>query len=1165
MTAPHGTSRAPIAVAVLCAALAACSKSSSSTPPSNALTIHYHRPAADYAGWAVAVSGGATPASASPSGTDGFGAVFTLEPSAAATVVAFSLTKGGTLDPAGALTVDVSASVREVWVFSGWARAIPRRPPAVPGPNQAAFYYVRPDGAYTGWGLHVWGQLVSGTAWSAPLAYAGTDPELGAGFLIDLTSGNLGNCTAGVICLIVHKGDTKDPGDDIKSWSLATVGNIAFETSGSTAITTYPAPPAAIADASAHLVTRDLLVWRDVPAAAATFELRSTPDGSLVDGGTDVTGGAVLALTPHAGALPGALAAKMPQFASPAWSLYDVDPAQAASIVEALKGQLVAVARAADGAFVKASRVQTSWALDDLYAYDGPLGVTFAGGAPTFLLWAPTARSVRLGVFDAAKAPVADVAMIPEPQGVWSYAGPAAWNGHYYRYALDVFHPATQRIEHVVVTDPYAVNLSTNGLFAQVVDLADPELAPTDWATFTKPALATPEDIVLYEAHVRDFSVSDATVPPARRGKYLAFADDTASDGRAHLATLASAGVTHVHLLPAFDLATVDEDPASRIDEDQPYALACATYYAMPLCGTAGVAGKTVAEVLASFAGDSENQQAVTSAMRGTDAFNWGYDPFHFGAPEGSYASTAEGTAKIVEFRRMVQGLAALGLRVVMDVVYNHTNAAGLGKYSVLDQIVPGYYHRLDLVTGAVQSSTCCANTASERRMMERILVDHTVRWARDYKIDGFRFDLMGHHMKSNLLAVQAALASLTPGSDGVDGAKIYLYGEGWDYGEVQNNQLGVNACQLNMGGTGIGTFNDRLRDAVRGGGPFDSQVMLRLHQGFATGLHTDPNEAALDAAATLAQLQTYLDWIKAGMAGNLRNFRLVAGDGAAKAASAISYGGQPAGYTRAPREAITYVSAHDNQTLWDISQYKLPTGRSMAIRVRDYDLALDTVLLGQGIPFFHMGDDVLRSKSMDGNSYDSGDWFNRVDWTGQGNNWRVGLPPRGDNGANWDVIRQIFADGSIAPAAADVAAASAHFREMLRVRKSSRLFRLSAEADVMKRVDFIPVDPAVAPGVIVMTLTDGTDASCGGALADVDPTRDAVVVILNADVNPHTLTVPGASGFTLHPVLAASTDVVVRAASASGTQFTVPARTTAVFEQLQGASQGTGLRCNTR
>ena len=214
---------------------------------------------------------------------------------------------------------------------------------------------------------------------------------------------------------------------------------------------------------------------------------------------------------------------------------------------------------------------------------------------------------------------------------------------------------------------------------------------------------------------------------------------------------------------------------------------------------------------------------------------------------------------------------------------------------------------------------------------------------------------------------------------------------------------------------------------------------------------------------------------------------------------------------------------------------------------------AIGEAMLGEGVPFFAMGDDILRSKSMDKNSYDSGDWFNRVDWTGQSNGWRSGLPNQPDDSANWGLIKTIFADSSASPSASDIAAASSHFQEMLKIRKSSPLFRLRTKADVMSRVDYSNAGPSQVPGVIVMTITDGT---CAGT--DLDPARDAIVVVVNADKASHAMPVSGATGFTVH------TKSTVTGASFSNGTFTVPARTTAVFEQLQSGGQGAGLPCNT-
>ena len=336
----------------------------------------------------------------------------------------------------------------------------------------------------------------------------------------------------------------------------------------------------------------------------------------------------------------------------------------------------------------------------------------------------------------------------------------------------------------------------------------------------------------------------------------------------------------------------------------------------------------------------------------------------------------------------MVKGINRAGLRVVMDVVYNHTPAAGQDPKSILDRIVPGYYHRLS-PTGSVETSTCCSNTATEHRMMEKLMVESVVTWAREYKVDGFRFDLMGHHSKANMLKVRRALDKLD--------RDIYVYGEGWNFGEVANDARFVQATQLNMAGTGIGTFSDRLRDAVRGGGPFDEDPRI---QGFASGLFTDPNGAAENGTPEQqrARLLLYQDQIKVGLAGNLRDYRFVDRNGQTVTGSQVDYNGQPAGYAAEPDETITYVDAHDNETLFDVLQYKLPQATSMADRVRMNTVALSTTALAQGPSFWHAGTDLLRSKSLDRNSFNSGDWFNRIDWSYEDSTWGSGLPPRGDN-----------------------------------------------------------------------------------------------------------------------------------------------------------------------
>jgi pullulanase-type alpha-1,6-glucosidase len=459
---------------------------------------------------------------------------------------------------------------------------------------------------------------------------------------------------------------------------------------------------------------------------------------------------------------------------------------------------------------------------------------------------------------------------------------------------------------------------------------------------------------------------------------------------------------------------------------------------------------------------------------------------------------------------------------------------------SVLDRVVPGYYHRLD-ERGNVCHSTCCENTATEHAMMRKLMLDSLRTWATAYKVDGFRFDLMGHHMAADLLAVRDMLRSLTLERDGVDGQSIYLYGEGWDFGEVAFNARGVNATQRNMAGTGVATFNDRLRDAVRGGGSSDGVQ----EQGFITGLSYEPNGITSGTAA--AQLERLLlagDHVKVGLAGNLSDYHLEDHSGHMVVGALVPYHGQATGYATEPTETITYIEAHDNETLWDAIQLKAAPEATVEDRVRMQCLGLSLVLLGQGVPFLHAGQDLLRSKSCDRNSYNSGDWFNRLDFSYQSNNWGVGLPP-GESEHYWPLARPLLANPALRVRPDDIRFAAEHTREMLRIRRSSRLFRLGSAAQVRDRLLFLNTGPRQLPGLIAMLL-DGSD----------DPVLEQpfrrIMVLFNVRPSPQSITVPSLAGtlFTLHPIQSHSNDLLVRQATCDTAEgaFTVPARTTAVF-----------------
>ena len=895
-------------------------------------------------------------------------------------------------------------------------------------------------------------------------------------------------------------------------------GPITFTYDHRTNVISDDAPRPLIADQAAHWLRRDTLAW-DLPDArdGYTYRLYWSADATLARDGNAISGRSV-PLAVVAGGLPAGLRTRFPHLA--AYEALRVPAAARRQVATILTAQLAVASFAPDGTLAAVTGLQIPGVLDDVYprARTRSLGPVWHGSRPTLSLWAPTAQDVTLLLTRAGSTTERRVTLRRDRDGIWSTRGTGAWRNARYRFEVRVYAPTTGKIETNLVTDPYSLGLTTNSAQSILLDLDAASLKPAGWDRLRKPALPTPEYSTIYELHVRDFSVSDETVPARRRGTYLAFTDQRTA-GMRHLRKLARSGLNTVHLLPVNDIASIEEDRTRQQTPD---------------CD------------LEAFPPDSEEQQACVAAVAGQDAFNWGYDPLHYTAPEGSYATDPDGTARNRQFREMVAGLNRAGQRVVMDVVYNHTPAAGQDPKSILDRVVPGYYHRLNPTSGAVETSTCCANTATEHAMMEKLMIDSVLTWATDYKVDGFRFDLMGHQPKSSMIKLRKALDRLTLRRDGVDGRRIFMYGEGWNFGEVANNARFVQATQLEMAGTGIGTFNDRLRDGVRGGGPFDENPRV---QGFASGQYTDPNGDAVNgtAAEQKAALLLNQDRIKVGLTGNLRDYRFVDRTGARVTGGDVDYNGSPTGYTRDPQEGITYVEAHDNETLFDALAYKLPQDTAMADRVRMQTLGLSTTALGQGVSFWHAGGDILRSKSLDRNSYDSGDWFNLLDFSYTDNGFGRGLPPRTDNEAKWPYMRPLLADPSLKPSPADIRAARRQANALLEIRQSTPLFHLGTAGRVQQKVSFPGGGPDQTPGVIVMRIDDTVGR-------DVDPRLKGLVVVFNASPDATTQTVAGTAGqrFGLHPVQANGPDSVVKGSThdrSAGT-FTVPARSVAVFVQ---------------
>jgi pullulanase-type alpha-1,6-glucosidase len=874
-------------------------------------------------------------------------------------------------------------------------------------------------------------------------------------------------------------------------------------------------PQGNLAEQRAHWVSEDLILWPIEHTEGNTYTFHYDSRGNAFALGAEgVESPNTVTLTPVE-AIPDELLARFPHLRNATLLQVNADDLGFARI--ALKGQTAVSAQNSEGQTIDATGLQLPGILDDLYFYDGPLGVTWADGTPTLSVWAPTARLVRLHLFDdsnpTSRATISPMRVDPDT-GVWSITGEPDWNGRYYLYEVQVYVPSEGSVQTNLVTDPYSLSLAQNSIRSQIIDLNDPALMPDGWQELTKPELAAPEDIVLYELHLRDFSVNDDTVPEDLKGTYAAF---TLADslGMGHLRRLAEAGLTHIHILPAFDIATINEDKSTW-------------------------EGPSFDE-LADMAPDSEEQQALVEASANTDAFNWGYDPLHYTVPEGSYATNPDGPQRILEFRQMVQSLNQNGLRLVMDVVYNHTNAAGQDPNSVLDRIVPGYYHRLN-AAGKVERSTCCANTASENLMMRKLMIDSLLTWAEAYKVDGFRFDLMGHHMKDDMLAAQEALQALTLEANGVDGQAIYLYGEGWNFGEVADNARGINATQNNIGGAGIGVFNDRIRDALRGGNPFGDYQK----QGFINGLYYDPNGTDQGSEEQqLARLLELTDHIRVSLAGNLEAFSFESATGETITGREVLYNGAFAGYTEDPQENINYASAHDNETLFDAIQYKAPETATAQERAQMQQMGLSVVMLGQGVPFFHAGSDILRSKDFDRDSYNSGDWFNQLDFTYQSNNWGMGLAVASKNQENWPLQQPLLANPDLAVSNVEIEQTAVYFQTLLQIRQSSPLFRLQTADDIINRLQFHNTGPDQLPGLIVMSLSDMVEP-------DLDPAAELVVVLFNANDETQSFTVEELAGtpLILHPQLSLNSNSRFTAISydtASGT-FTVPGRETAVY-----------------
>jgi pullulanase len=591
------------------------------------------------------------------------------------------------------------------------------------------------------------------------------------------------------------------------------------------------------------------------------------------------------------------------------------------------------------------------------YTYTGDdLGNVYSKNSTKFRVWAPTAKSVDLVTYakaDDLAAAGTVTAMKADVNGTWIAELSGDKHGLIYNYRVSVDGTTNEAV------DPYVRATTVNGVRGVVVDLA--KTNPANWSK-TKPAFSgNPTDAVIYELHVRDFSMDASSgIPAANKGKYLAFTDlNTSFSGqKTGISAIKDLGVTHVELLPIFDYASVDEN---------------------------------------------------------SPTFNWGYDPMNYNVPEGSYSSDPKNPlARITELKSAIQAMHDQKLRVNMDVVYNHVYTASNFSQEL---IVPGYWFRTDESGNLTNGSGCGNDVASERPMVRKFIVDSVKYWASEYNLDGFRFDLMGIMDIETINQVTAALKKIDP--------TIIVIGEGWDMGtlpaELRANQK--NISKLN----GVAHFNDQIRDGLKG------SVFTPADPGWATGKLTARSD------------------VTAGIVGNTEHSI----DMAAK------------WFTESPAQSVNYVESHDNLALADKITASVK-GVSPAGIAQLSHFAFSVAFLAQGVPFMQAGQEFLRSKNGDENSYKSSDEINSLKWSTKARN----------------------------------ATTTKYFQGLIALRKAHPAFRMSTAAAVKANLKFIPT----TDDVIVYTLN-------GKAVRD---SAKLIVVIHNPNPGAASVTLPNKGKWTV-------------------------------------------------
>lgn len=514
--------------------------------------------------------------------------------------------------------------------------------------------------------------------------------------------------------------------------------------------------------------------------------------------------------------------------------------------------------------------------------YNGTdLGLSYSQSSSSFRIWSPNAEAIELLFYkDGDQSPAfRTINMERSKDGTWFAQVSEDLNGVFY-----CFRAKFKGKWNNPVPDPYAKAVGVNGKRAMVMDIKSTN--PTGWNNDRiNETPMQPTDAIIYELHIRDASIAKSS-GIKNKGKYLGLAETGTKSPEGELTGLShikELGVTHVHLLPFFDYNSVDERKGAAVQ------------------------------------------------------YNWGYDPLNYNAPEGSYSTDPYNPfTRIIELKQMIMAFHNQGIKVVFDAVYNHT---GLTEHSNFNELVPGYYYR-HKADGSFSDATACGNeTASEKPMMRKFMIESVKYWAKEFHIDGFRFDLMGVHDIETMNLISKELHKINPG--------ILLYGEGWAAGSSplpdSVRALKKNAFELDH----VAVFSDDIRDGIKG------SVFDIKDRGFATGKPGMEESVKFGIVAALPHPQI--------------NYALV------------NYSKKP--YAAEPGQVVTYTECHDNNTLWDKIELSCPDA-SVDDREKMHKLALTIVLTSQGIPFLHAGTEFFRTKFGVENSYKSPDSINEINWS---------------------------------------------------------------------------------------------------------------------------------------------------------------------------------------